>query len=530
MRKLLVILLALAVGVFLYAENVTVSWSGSAIFKLKVDENGVDVSNTTEIDLAWAPFSGSVQGTPVTVSFKWTFDDVSDEGGEAALVSLDYSGDMFEIGYTNGHYSYKNYIVASAVPDSTTTATIVVYNSHYGYVDAGDEGSAKVEELPSDYDPAATAASFTNVVVTIAGYKVKPGDYVYFVWKGYPDLKVYFADLKSDTWNLYWGLEDKDKTFFDDLLAAQWSSSTLPMVAPSVYIAYYPVKDKSEFLVDASLGFKDNEFLKPLSVGVFFANTAVGTPAMAFNASYSYSLTATPVTANLSIDASYKKGTNLLHYSALKSWMQGTKVTPTVSAKVALDPVDVSLNVSVPLKADTEFKNWAPKLSVDAKVSAIDAVNVGVDYSADKLKDIKYHNALDISLDVDLEPLAGLPLSISGVYKMEHVSAAYANLMDMYDSPIYVDGEHVTKDTDMSAYYAKVNYKIGEGLNLSFFYGTYYTKYLGKIPGFWSEKTLYFDPDNGKLYYDGSYTIKTFSKYNSKYPKWYLTLSYSTSF
>lgn len=136
MRKLLVVLLATVLALVVWADNVTVSWSGSASFTLTIDEKGIDVGGEADVDLTWAPLSTDVEGEPVSVSLSWGFHDDS-----AGLSSISFNGKLLQISYVNDAASLDKYFY-NVGSDYISVSLVAIPGLTFYYADIIDETNA----------------------------------------------------------------------------------------------------------------------------------------------------------------------------------------------------------------------------------------------------------------------------------------------------------------------------------------------------------------------------------------------------
>ena len=279
MRKLLVVLLALVVGVFLYAENVTVSWTGSANFTLTVDENGVDVAGGANVDVAWAPSAFSATAGKVSASF-----GLGCCGG-AAFGGISFDGSLLKIDYALGAL----------------------------------EGFGTL---------------FANGTTGVGN------DYAAFTLKAVDFLTLYYVDLLEET-NTNAG-SPVETSYFDDFVGLKLSQD-LGVFALTAYGAFYdtdatPAANSYEYGAEASLS--GEGALKNLSIWVGFGNSVASGVVYGVTASYSYSLSAGVVTVGVNPAVKFSESLSTLAFS---SFTDGKNISAKTTVDVAVDPVSVGL-------------------------------------------------------------------------------------------------------------------------------------------------------------------------------------------
>ncbi|MCD6449096.1 MAG: hypothetical protein J7L34_01130 [Thermotogaceae bacterium] len=290
MRKLLVVLLALVVGVFLYAENVTVSWSGSAKFTLTVDENGADIDGSIDVDVTWAPSAFSAAAGKVSASFGLGF------GGGASLSELTFDGELLKVSYVPGAASLGSYL----------------------FTGKDNDGDGYLDGVGSDY------ASFT----------LKAVDF----------LTVYYVDILDSEVNTNAGTP-AEASYFDDFVGVTLSQDlgVFDLSAAGAFYDSDATNVSSAYEYGAEVSLEGAEALDGLSLWVGFGNSTASGTVYGVTASYKYSLDVDIVTVGVAPSVKYSEGLNTLVYS---SFTDGKVVSAEVTVDVAVDPVTLGLEVT----------------------------------------------------------------------------------------------------------------------------------------------------------------------------------------
>jgi len=413
MRKLLVVLLALVVGVvvvFAGSDNVTVSWKTYWVtFKLTVDEKGIDVSNSAYFKV-FMTSSESEEGTPVSFSFSFGFSGFQKVW---AVDSMSFNGKVLEIDYNN-----------------------------FGAV---------VDEWFLDNNNSSVGT-----------------DHAVFSLKALPELKFYYVDLVGET-DIDTGTPVA-KVFFDDLAAVKFSKNVAGMDLTMVG-AYYDTDATADTISTYEyvgvLHFNGNG----LNGWAAFGNPTVGT-AYGVEASYKWSMTATPVTVSVVPGVHYSENLTALRY------------------------------------VDTSWKPWDPEYVYDGKhvwVGLTTKVDFGMGNASVFLKpnysldDSKFTMKTDLKAALSVDPLSvNLEYYIKDAIDFSNTYWRLDANANAVVSDVSVGAAFAYNNSNKYAYNACVGYTIEKGLKAKVFYGTLYDK-------------------DG----DGSMDI------NPEDPQWYLQLTFS---
>ena len=311
MRKLLVVLLALVVGVFLYAENVTVSWSGSANFTLTVDENGVDVDGGANVTVAWAPNGFSAAAGKVSASF-----GLGCCGG-AAFGGITFDGNIVKISYVPGAASLGSYL----------------------FTGKDNDGDGALDGVGTDY----------------AAVTLKALDF----------LELYYVDIVGET-NLNAGAP-AEASYFDDFVGVKLAKD-LGVFGLTAYGAFYDTdavgaSNNYEYAAEVSLAGEGS--LENLSVWVGFGNSVAAGTAYGLTAGYSFNLKAGMISIGVNPSVKYSENLSKLVFS---SFGDGKSVSAVVSVGLDMSPVSVSAEVDP--KYDLAASTFAMPANASLSVSA----------------------------------------------------------------------------------------------------------------------------------------------------------------